>query len=94
MPRKKAAVPKVLLKAMIPLEMRTQLDLLLVSEIEGRVPLGKYSEFITERLREHFSWAQLDLSLYGFPQGYFVRGPLAMVVALRDSLQAAANAKR
>lgn len=87
MARPKATTPKVLLKAMIPLEYRAKLDLLLLSEVEERVPLGKYSEFVTERLREHFNWAELDLGLHGGPQGYFVRGPKDMIEWLRQCLQ-------
>lgn len=88
MPRPKSAVPKHLLKAMIPQELRARLDLLLYSELEARVPLGRYSEFITERLQEYFSWETLDLGLYGFGQGYYVRGPKAMIEALKEKLNA------
>jgi len=92
MSRPKAAVPKSLLKAYIPLELRGKLDLLLVSDLEGRVPLGRYSELVEQALRQHLEWAQLDLSLYGFPAGYFVRGPLPMLALLRDRLELAQKA--
>lgn len=88
MPRTKAAVPTVLIKAWVPPELRAKMDLLLVSELEGRVPHGKISGFIADRLREHFDWAELDLGLHGFPQGYFVRGPKAMIEKLQEALSA------
>lgn len=87
MPRKKAVVPQVLIKAWVSPELRAKMDLLLASELEGRVPYGEISAFIANRLREYFDFETLDLSLYGFPQGYFVRGPKAMVENLRLRLQ-------
>lgn len=81
MPRTKGP-EKSLLKAMVPVELRGRLDLELISEIEGRVPQGKYSEFVEARLREHFSWDTLNLEAYGLPAGYFVRGPKEMLQAL------------
>lgn len=86
MPRPPATVPNVLIKAWVKPELRAKMDLLLVSELEGRVPYGKISDFVADRLREHFDWTELDLGLHGFPQGYFVRGPMAMIEALRRAL--------
>lgn len=86
MPRTKGQ-EKRLLKAWIPLDLRARLDLELVSAIEGRIPLGDISEFVTARLKEWFESDTLDLSLYGFPAGYFVRGPAAMIVLLKQRLE-------
>lgn len=88
MPRTKAAVPNVLIKAWVSPELRAKMDLLLVSELEARVPHGKISAFVADRLREHFDWEELDLGLYGLPQGYFVRGPAAMIARLKEALNA------
>lgn len=93
MPRKKAVTPKVLLKAWISPELKAKLYLLLASEVEGRIPLGEISDFVAERLREHFDWTSVDLGLYGFPQGYFVRGPTLMVTDLRRMLEGVQRAK-
>lgn len=94
MPRKKAVTPTVLIKAWISPELKAKLYLLLASEVEGRIPLGKISEFVSERLREHFEWGEVDLGLYGGPQGYFVRGPKEMLDWLRlNRLTGAADAK-
>lgn len=92
MPRQKAAVPKVLLKAWIPLELRAKLDLALVSEVEGRVPLGEISEFVIALLRQHFEGESLDLAPFGFQPGFRVYGPKEMVAALRARLTLAQQA--
>lgn len=44
----------------LPESLRTRLDLLLFSELEGCVPRGKYQEFFVERLTEYFAWKRLD----------------------------------
>jgi hypothetical protein len=62
------------------------LPLHLHSEIESRIPHGKVSEFVADRLREFFGWKQLDLKPYGFAPGYFVRGPKDMIEALQQAL--------
>lgn len=83
MARPKAPVPKVVLNLWLPLEVRTKLDLHLVSELEGRVPHGAYSDFFTARVKEHFEWETLDLGLHGGPAGYFIRGPKEMIAWLK-----------
>lgn len=93
MPRPKATNPTVLLKAMIPPELQAKMFLLLHSDVEGRIPHGKISAFVAERLREHFDWEELDLGLYGFAAGYFVRGPRPMIAALRFAVQQAHHAE-
>lgn len=87
MPRPKAAVPQVLIKAWVKPELRAKMDLLLVSEVEGRVPHGKISEFIAGLMQEHFDWDEVDLGIYGMSPGYFVRGPKAMIEQLKDRLE-------
>lgn len=65
-----------------------RLDLHLFSELEGRVPKGKYKEFFTARVREFFEWRRLELGAFGFPPGYFIAGPKEMIEALEKQLQA------
>lgn len=36
----------------LPEDVRAKLDLLLYSQVEGRVPKGAYSVFLAERIRE------------------------------------------
>jgi hypothetical protein len=88
MPKPKAAIPKRLLKAYIPMDLHGRLLLELVSEVEGRIPLGKISQFTEARFREHFEWKSLDLRLYGGPEGFFIRGPAAMIDWLSKRLPA------
>ena len=88
MARPKAAVPKALLKAKISQELRAKIDLELFSDLEGRVPLGKYSELVETLLKQHLEWGTLQLSVYGLPDGYYVRGPRAMLDELRRRLEA------
>ena len=46
----------------LPASARTRLDLLLFSEVEGRVPKGAYQRFFLERLHEFFNLRTADLS--------------------------------
>lgn len=86
MPRTKAAVANHLIKAWVSPELKGRLVLHLTSELEGRIPLGKISAFISERIREYFSWSKLDLAPYGFQPGYFITGPKDMIEALQRRL--------
>lgn len=90
MPRAKPVSPNVLLKAWITPELLTRLQLHLFSQVEGKIPHGKISEFVSDRLREFFGWKQLDLSPYGLPGGYFVKAPAAMIDELKRKLEAVA----
>ncbi len=87
MARPPSLTPKTTLHTVIPLDVRTKLDLHLFSPAEGRVPYNAYSEFIVARCREFFEWSSLDLETYGFPQGYFLRGPKEMVSKMREVLE-------
>lgn len=84
MPRKPNIDPPVSLRLMLPESIRTRLDLLLFSEIEGRVPLGKYQEFFLERLAEYFNNRPLDLTAYGIPGT--VSGPKDVIELLERKL--------
>lgn len=54
--------PSVATNLHLPESMRTRLDLLLFSELEGRVPKGAYQRFFLERLQEFFTTRSLDVS--------------------------------
>ena|SRR5436190_21137390 len=82
MPRPSKATERLNLR--LPLELKARLDLLLLSELEGRVPYGDYTAFFSERLREFLEWKTLDLSPYGIPG--FVRVPREVVESLALSL--------
>lgn len=64
MPRRPAVIPSSIINLALPADARTQLDLHLYSELEGRVPRGSYQRFFTERIREFFAREQLDLAPY------------------------------
>lgn len=87
MPRKPDVDRPTSLLLKLPESERARLDLFLFSELEGRVPKGKYQEFFRERMVEFFDSQELSLEAYGFPAGYFVRGPKAMIEALKLILE-------
>ena len=54
--------PSVATNLHLPETVRARLDLLLFSELEGRVPKGAYQRFFLERLQEFFTTKSKDLS--------------------------------
>jgi hypothetical protein len=54
MGRKPNIIPTIKLGVWIPEDLRTKMDLYLLSSVEGRVPKGAYQRFICELLREFF----------------------------------------
>lgn len=52
MPRVKKIDRPIEKKLSIPKSIHDRVELLLYSELEGRVPLGKWSEFVVEALQE------------------------------------------
>lgn len=62
--------PSVATNLHLPEAVRTRLDLILFSELEGRIPKGAYGRFFLERLQEFFTTKSADLSaLLGLPLG-------------------------
>jgi len=73
MSRRPNIVPTVLLNVALPEPVYTKLNLFLFSELEGRIPLGAYQRFLSERIQEYFSHRQLDLAPFaGTDPGAFV----------------------
>lgn len=87
MPRKPDLDRPTQLELSIPESWRTRLDLLLFSEVEGRVPLGRYREFFLERLRDYFDSRRLELAPFGFPEGAVVSGPKEVIDLLERKLK-------
>lgn len=87
MPRKPNIDPPTRLELKLPESLRTKLDLLLFSELEGRVPQGKYQEFFIERLNEFFTSKRLDLTPFEFAPGQYVLGAKPAIDALEQFLQ-------
>ena len=54
--------PSIATNLHLPETVRTRLDLLLFSDLEGRVPKGAYQRFFLERLQEFFTTKSADLS--------------------------------
>lgn len=79
----------------LPESLRTRLDLILFSELEGRVPKGAYQKFFMERLSEYFSTRTADLSAaVGAPPGtHFVRAKPDTILALAASLRSQDHAQ-
>lgn len=71
----------------LPETLLGRLTLHLFSEVEGRVPVGRYQAFFVERIMEYFDHERLELAPYGFPEGYFVRGPKEMIATLKKELE-------
>lgn len=86
MPRPRNVIPVRKHLISIPEHLGERLELALYSSSLRQVPPGAYKAFFTARIEEFFGWKQLDLEAYGFPSGYFIRGPKAMVEAVRLSL--------
>lgn len=61
MPKTPNLIPSKHLNVALPLPVLTQLNLELYSELEGRVPHGAYSRFLTELIREHFASRVIDI---------------------------------
>lgn len=89
MARPRNLVPSVELRVSIPEDWRKKLDTHLWSEVEDRVPMGAYKDFVTARIREFLVWRGLDLAPYaGSPAGALVvRGEAEAIRILEDMLR-------
>ncbi len=86
MGRRKSLDPTIPLELSLPESLHTKVTVLLWSTVENRVPLGGYSNFFIERIREFFSWRRLPLEPYGLPEGYFIAGPKEMIDRVEAAL--------
>ena len=90
MPKPPNLIPTKQLNVALPLPVFTRLSLELNSDLEGRVPHGAYSRFLSELLRAHFDHSEIDLAPHlgpDIPAGiYVLRGPLETIEALRRIL--------
>ena len=90
MPRPPNVIRPSLLHLALPEDIRAKLDLFLWSDLEGRVPKGAYQRFFMERIQEYFGWTRLDLTPFGYPQGFFVAGPREMIEHIKPLLERSA----
>ena len=87
MSRRPNVIRPSLLHVSLPEDIRAKIDLLLWSELEGRVPKGAYQRFFVERIQEFFGWSRIDLTPFGYPQGFFVAGPKEMLDQVKLTLE-------
>lgn len=88
--RKPNVEPTSSINLHLPESLRTRLDLILFSELEGRVPKGSYLRFFSARLVEFFEYRTLDLApfLNALPGVHVVSGKPETLAALRATLEA------
>lgn len=73
MARRPNPIPSQQLNVALPTPVFVQLGAFLYSDLEGRVPHGAYSRFVTERVREYFTSQHIDLAPYlGTDPGAFI----------------------
>lgn len=89
MPRKAAVTPNRDIHVWLPADLKTRAELLLYSEVEGRVPKGAWQGLITKLLREYFDHKPLDLSpfLDAMPGVHVITGPVHTLSALLIHLE-------
>lgn len=54
MPTRPNVIPSVQLVLMLPMDIKTRLDLHLYSDLRGRVPKGAYQAFFVRLLKDYF----------------------------------------
>lgn len=89
MPRPRNIIPTVNVHLMLPVDVHQRLTALLFSDLELRVPVGKTSAFVAERLREYFDAQRLDLAPYTgvHPGVFFVSADKASMEVLINKLR-------
>lgn len=82
-------MPTVHLHIKLPEPLHALMTLHLFSELEGRVPQGKYMDFISARIKDYFESARMDLAPWtGQPAGVFeVSGSVESVALLKKTLE-------
>lgn len=78
----------------LPEDIRARIDLFLWSDLENCVPMGAYTSFFRDRVRDFFDTKALDLAPYlNCPSGvHCVRGPAHSIAALKSYLERATEA--
>ena len=84
MPRKAELDRPTRLDLRLPESIRTRIDLLLFSEVENRVPQGRYQEFFLSRIKEFFDSKRFSFSFSGVE--YEVSGSKEAIEALTRRL--------
>lgn len=89
MPKPRNLVPTVHFHIKLPEPLHALMTLHLFSEIEGRVPHGKYMDFVSALIKGYFESARMDLAPWtGQPAGIFeVSGSPESVALLKKTLE-------
>lgn len=90
MSRKPNLIPSKVLNLALPLPLFEQMENFLFSDLEGRVPHGEYSRWLSQRIRDYFSEIPFDLALLipSCPPGVFLlRGDAKAVEVLLTYLK-------
>ena len=90
MSRKPNLIPSRILNLALPLPVFEEMEKLLFSELENRVPFGEYSRWISQRIREHITDVPVDLALFipdCTPGVFILRGDKDTVKVLLTFLQ-------
>ena len=89
MSRRPNLIPSVVLNLALPQPEHTRLTLHLFSDLEGRVPLGAYQRFFSDRINEFFAHRQLDLAPWAGtePGEFVVSGSASAIEALKQTLK-------
>lgn len=89
--RKPLVEPSIATHLHLPASWRTKLDLVLYSQVEGRIPKGAYQRFFLNRLVEFFDTREFDLGPYigSLPREHLVRARPATLEQLERLLQQA-----
>lgn len=87
MPRRASIDPPVPFHVQIPASLKGWIDTHLWSEVDGRVPHGGHRGFFIELIVEYRASQAFDLSPYGAPPGYSVRGRPEVLEKLKELLE-------
>lgn len=95
MPARKNLIPSAHLHLRMREDLRAQLDLLLFSEVEGRVPKDGYKSFFEARVSEFLNSRQLDLAPWAdvAPGTLLIRGSPEAVRVLQKTLNELGDTK-
>lgn len=88
MSRPKNIIPSIAFKLWLPENLAGKVTIHLWSELEGRIPYGKLTEFFSARLQEFFSHEQLDLAPWTGqpPDTFIISGSPEAIELLRKTL--------
>jgi hypothetical protein len=86
--RRANVIPTRHLHVVLPKAELDQVDALLWSEFESRVPLGGYQKFFTTLIRQQLTQTEIDLAPYigSLPGEFIVRADPAAAAILLDIL--------